>query len=146
MHKPSRHHLGQVIQGNSTGEASCWYHISLDMMQWEEDLISVVFLPPKPISPVKSWENMTNSKWVSFNKISGRASVLSCFSRVRLCATPWAAACKTPLSMGFSKKEYWSGLPCLPPGHLPDPGIQPASLCLLHWQAGSLPLVPPLSP
>ena len=36
--------------------------------------------------------------------------------------------CQAPLSMGFSRQEYWSGLPCLPPGDLPNPGIKPASL------------------
>ena len=40
----------------------------------------------------------------------------------------WTAACQAPLSMGFSRQEYWSGLPCPPPGYLPDPGIKPASL------------------
>ena len=52
---------------------------------------------------------------------------------------------KPLLSMGFSKQEYWSGFTCPPPGRrtLPDPGIDPASLCLLHCQVGSLPLVPP---
>ena len=44
---------------------------------------------------------------------------------------------------GSSKQEYWSGLPCPPPRDFPDPGIEPESLWLLHWQAGSLPLVPP---
>ena len=54
-------------------------------------------------------------------------------------------ACQAPLSMGFSRQEYWSGLPFSPPGDLPNPGIEPASLAsqLLHWQADSLPLVPP---
>ena len=42
--------------------------------------------------------------------------------------------------MNFSRQEYWSGLPCPPPGDLPVPGIKPASLCLLNWQLGSLPL------
>ena len=45
--------------------------------------------------------------------------LLSC---VRLFATPWTGACQDPLSMGFSRQEYWSGLPFLPPGHLPGPG------------------------
>ena len=56
-----------------------------------------------------------------------RVRVLSCFSRVRLFATPLTVACQAPLSMGFSRQEYWSGLPCPPPGALPDPGIEPAS-------------------
>ena len=43
-------------------------------------------------------------------------------------ASPWAVACQAPLSMGFSREEYWSGLPFLSPGDLPDPGIEPTSL------------------
>ena len=42
-------------------------------------------------------------------------------------ATPWTVACQVPLSMEFSRQEYWSGLPFPPPGHLSDPGIEPAS-------------------
>ena len=48
--------------------------------------------------------------------------------------------------MGFSRQENWSGLSCPPPGGLLDPGINLCLLCLLHWQAGSLPLVPPGKP
>ena len=55
-------------------------------------------------------------------------SVLSHFSRVSLFATPWTVALQAPLSTGFSRQEYWSGLPCSPPGDLPDPGIEPTSL------------------
>ena len=54
--------------------------------------------------------------------------VLSRFSSVRLFATLWTVAHEAPLSMGFSRQEYWSGLPCPPPGDLPDPGIEPTSL------------------
>ena len=50
------------------------------------------------------------------------------FSRVRLFATPWTVAHQAPLSMRFSRQEYWSGLPCPPPRDLPDPGMGPASL------------------
>ena len=53
--------------------------------------------------------------------------LLSCFSRVRLFATPWTVARQAPLSMAFSRQEYWSGVPCPPPGELPDPGIEPES-------------------
>ena len=49
-------------------------------------------------------------------------------SHVHLFATPWTVARQAPLSMGFSREEYWSGLPCPPPGDLPDPGIEPKSL------------------
>ena len=53
------------------------------------------------------------------------AESLSC---VRLFATPWTVACQAPQSMGFSRQEYMSGLPCPPPGDLSDPGIKPESL------------------
>ena len=71
---------------------------------------------------------------------------LSPFSHVQPFVTLCTVACQAPLSMGFSKQEYWSGFPCPSPGDLPDPGIKPVSLCLLHWQAGSLPLAPPGKP
>ena len=54
--------------------------------------------------------------------------MLSCFSRIRLFATLWAIGHQAPLSMGFPRQEHWSGLPCPPPGDLPDPGIKPTSL------------------
>ena len=45
--------------------------------------------------------------------------------------TPWTAAHQAPLSLGFSRQEHWSGLPCPPPGDLPNPGIEPPSPALL---------------
>ena len=50
--------------------------------------------------------------------------VLSCFSRVQLFMNPWTAACQAPLSMGFSRQEYQSGLLCPSPGDLPNPGTE----------------------
>ena len=64
-------------------------------------------------------------------------------SRVWLFVTPWNVALQAPLSMRFSQQEYWSGVPFPTPGDLPDPGIKCTFLSLLHWQADSLPLVPP---
>ena len=54
--------------------------------------------------------------------------MLSHFSHVQLFVTPWTTAHKAPLSMGFSKQEYWSGFPCPPPPDLPNPGVKHASL------------------
>ena len=54
--------------------------------------------------------------------------LLSCFSRVQLFMTLWTVALQAPLSMGFSRQEYWNGLPCPPPGDLPNAGIKPTSL------------------
>ena len=53
---------------------------------------------------------------------------------------------QTPLSMGFFRQEYWSGLPCPPPGDLPNPGIEPESLISPALQEGSLLLAPPGKP
>ena len=50
------------------------------------------------------------------------------FSCVQLFSTLLTLACQAPLSLKFSRQEYWSGLPCPPPGDLPDPGIEPVSL------------------
>ena len=52
--------------------------------------------------------------------------------------TLWTVAHQAPLSMGFSRQEYWSGLSFLSPGDLPNPGTELYLLCLLHWQADSL--------
>ena len=68
--------------------------------------------------------------------------VLSCFSRVWLSETSWTVTRQAHPSMGFSRQEYWSELPCPPPGDLPDPGIE-CLLRFLHWQEGLLPIAPP---
>ena len=73
----------------------------------------------------------------------GGACMISCFSCVRLFVTLWTAALQAPLSMGFSRQEYWSGLPCPPPGYLPDPGIEPRLPAL---QVNSLPPELPRKP
>ena len=72
--------------------------------------------------------------------------VVQSLNRAQHFANPWTIACQAPLSMGFPRKEYWSRLPFPFPEDLPDPGIKPHLLCLLYWQAGSLPLVPPGKP
>ena len=64
-------------------------------------------------------------------------------SRVRLFATQWTVAYQASPSMGFSRKEYWSGLPFPSPGDLPDPGIEPGSPTL---QADTLTSEPPGKP
>ena len=56
------------------------------------------------------------------------ACVPSHFSRVLLFVILWIVACQAPMSMGFPRQEYWSGLPCPSPGNLPDPGTVPMSL------------------
>ena len=64
-------------------------------------------------------------------------------SRVRLLVTPWTLAHQAPPSMGFSRQEYWNGLPFPSPGDLCNPGIEPRSPAL---QAGALTSEPPEKP
>ena len=61
-------------------------------------------------------------------------------SRVRLFVTPWTVAYQAPPSMGFSRQEYWSGVPLPSPGYLPDPGMEPGSPA---FQADALASEPP---
>ena len=70
-----------------------------------------------------------------------RICVLSHFSPVQLFATLWIVAHQAPVSTGFSRQEYWGGLPCPPPGDPPDPRMEPVapalqvnSLLLSHWR------------
>ena len=79
----------------------------------------------------------------STNSLTPTACLLSHFSRVWLFVTLWTAACQAPLSMGFSRQECWSGLPCSSPGDLPHSGIEPGSPTL---QADSLPSETPWKP
>ena len=84
------------------------------------------------LSPLKSALSLPRKHAVCQGPQSRMAQcaccVLSHFSRVRCFVTLWTVARQAPLSMGFSRQEYWSGLPFPTPGDLPDPGIKPASL------------------
>ena len=71
--------------------------------------------------------------------------MLGRFSRVRLFAAPWTIDHQAPLSMGFFKQEYWSGLPCPSPGDLPHPEIKPTSTSPA-LQADSIPTEPLVKP
>ena len=90
------------------------------------------------------------------NQIASQRTFTTTALRMRVCAQAFQS-CPTlcdptdgslPGSsvQGFSRQEYWSGLLCPPQGDLPDPGIKPISLTSPDWQAGSLPLVPPVKP
>ena len=69
--------------------------------------------------------------------------MFSSFSHVRLFVIPWTVACQAPLSMRFSKQEYWSGLSCPSPGDLPNPGTEPVSLTSPALAGRFLTSVPP---
>ena len=72
--------------------------------------------------------------------------MLSRLSHIQLSATLWTVVHQAPLSMGFPRQEYWSGLPCPALGDLPIPGIKPASSASSALQADSLPTEPPGKP
>ena len=82
------------------------------------------------VSPLYAWSETSGCgeqfAYIVYVYVYMRA--VSCFSHVPLFATLWAVACQAPLSMGFSKQEYWSRLPCPPLGDLSDSGIKPTSL------------------
>ena len=71
-------------------------------------------------------------QFLQYNEVN-QLCMSSHFSRVWLFGTLWTVARKAPLSMGFSRQEYWSGLPCSPPGDLPNPGLPHCRQILYHW-------------
>ena len=68
---------------------------------------------------------MTIVAIIEFTTICMHACMLTCFSCIQLFVTHWTTTPQAPLSMGVSRQEYWNGLPCPPPGDLPNPGIEP---------------------
>ena len=68
---------------------------------------------------------------------------LGILSRIQLFATPWTLAHQAPLSVGFPRQEYWSGLPFPPPGDLPNSGTEPTSLEFPALAGGFLTTTPP---
>ena len=83
------------------------------------------------------WTRWRIKNWLLQYKVKVKVKLLS---RVRLFATPWAVTYQASPSMGFSRQEYWSGLPFPSPGDLSDPGIEPGSPAL---EADALTSEPP---
>ena len=112
------------------------------LISWLQSPSAVILEPPK-IKPVTVSTFLQYLPWSD----GARRHDLRCFncevkllSCVWLFATPWTVACQAPPSMGFSRQEYWRGLPFPSPGDLPNPGIEPGSPAL---QADSLASEPP---
>ena len=104
-----------------------------------------VFLPGEEPGGYSPWSGQELDRTEQLNKHTVyKYPVWILLSSVQLFATP--CTCKAPLPMEFSRQEYWSGLPFLTPGDLPDQGWNLLLLCLLHWQAESLPLHCPAFP
>ena len=118
----------------------CYFHF---LKIWIQQTFTVVS------SKLDTWNWVVKGKfrmlsWLVFAGFFVCLYMLSCFRHVQLFAVPWTVAHQAPLSNGFSMQEYWSELPCPPPGDLPNPGIKPTSPAL----AGRffLPLDPPRKP
>ena len=111
----------------------------------EEILVVVSGVFPNINETLTHWsgssENTKQDKYQLF--ICVYTCMLRRFSRVWLFVTPWTVAHQAPLSMGFSRQEYWSGLLFPSPGNLPDPGIEPRSPAL---EADVLTSEPPEKP
>ena len=97
---------------------------------------------PSSLTTEPGWHKLKDSEWEWKRVLSGGqllpyprmwlgrgcAYVPSCFSRLWLFATLWTVSLAGSSVVGFSRQEYWSGLPSLPPGHLPNPGVKPTPL------------------
>ena len=101
-----------------------WGRWSPGRVNWALPAHRVVRRLPQVLAHTSQTEH--EASWISEGDCA--SCVLSRFSCVWLCVILWTVACQSSLSMGFSKREYWSGLPCPPPRNLPEPGIKPASL------------------
>ena len=105
--------------------------------QREYSRIKVLFLYKIKHISLKSWMVFLEMSLYTQNTSIPQLTtchVLSHFSLVRLFVTLWTVAHQAPLSMGFSRQEYWSGLSCPSPGDLPDLVIEPVSVMSRHWQ------------
>ena len=88
--------------------------------------------------------SITSSRVICHSFLTGLPNMCMCAKLLQSCPTVCdpmdPIAHQAAVSMGFSRQEYWSGLPCSPPGDLfPTQGSNPSLFCLLHWQVDSLP-------
>ena len=95
----------------------------LHLLHWQASPLALAPLGKPNINPIE----------FKFLEPFSCMSMLSHFSYVQLFVTIWTIACQAPMSMGFFRtwwdsSAHWSGLPCPPPEHLPNPGIKPVSL------------------
>ena len=109
-------------------------------------VISILYIDWRFFPIIHSINTWKMQKMMKKVKIIGCCAVVfSRFSCVQLFETPWTAAHQAPLSMTFSRQEYWSGFPCPSPGHLPHPGIKPTS-CISCLASRFFPAEPPGKP
>ena len=80
---------------------------------------------------------ITQNKFQIYQRFKNEITLLL-LSHIHLFAIPWTVACQSPLFMGFSRQEYWSGLPFLPPWNLPNPGSNSCLLCFFIASSSQL--------
>ena len=136
-----------TIHGVAKGQTwlSDWTELNshlLFTLPWKLNLHFILTQGPSP-NPILAFlllDFLLWSLWGShflplLPQIHAAVAMLGRFSRARLCATPGTVACQAPLSMGFSRQEYWRGVPRPPPGDLPNSGIEPTSyISCIHRQ------------
>ena len=155
--------FGYLLQHSSLGNSwLVWYPFSprdsqVSSPTWQfkslhKNNFKILLIPAKAKKYVrysairnldKEWQNIMVDGAEFINR---HVFVLSCFSLVWLFATPWNVSQQSPVFMGFPSQEYWSGLPSLPSGDLPNQGLNPCLFCLLNGQEGSVLLVSPGKP
>ena len=109
-------------------------------------LVLGIWSDPRHSPSRLQWAPSTDGFWAECYCHRGLSVYVFVLSRIWLFVIPWTAACQAPLSMGFSRQEYWSGCHFLFQWIFPTQGSNPCLLGLLNWQAGSLPLEPPGKP
>ena len=140
---PTSWRFWEQLPHSSCGSLSLRRIFEGDIVEWTRISVTVVshqatsgthrHAPPPSILNCLHLHLWSQKVWVA---CLVRVCMLGLFSRVQLCVTPWTVAHQAPLSMGFSRQEYWSGLPCPPPGDFPNPGIELASLMSLALARG----------
>ena len=101
-----------------------WFSLHILFVSTTKSCVSSVLFSIPEVLPWALWPASNGAVY----PLCLIACMLSCFSRVGLFMTLWTVTLQAPLSTGFSREEYQSGLPCPPPGNLPDPGIEPSVL------------------
>ena len=118
------------------GSITCWHEEITYIVLWNPHRLARCVL----LFHFSDEETETGSFRTSVGVAWGAACMLSPFIHVQLYETPWTAACQSPLSMGFSSQEYWSGLPCPSPGDPLNPRIKPMppalQQILYRWATG----------
>ena len=97
-------------------------------ISWKKVVVFILGAPQQDSIHIQQGEQPCEEAWKwATSKTCWQSIFIQSLSHVQLFANPWAVTCQAPLSMGYPRQEYWSGLPFPSPGDLLDPGIEPRS-------------------